>query len=149
MGVHIIPAAATQEIFETVHRATDMGTTGGKIDGAGDLATAQLLVPQDFSSITSIEAEFNCIETAASQHFDFTTLWGAYNGGEAWNVHTETEAGRDIGATVATENLAHDISDLVDVAALAAGDILVVHVAYSAVVVDSNASFRGIRLKYT
>ena len=46
------------------------------------------------------------------------------------------------------ENLAHDVSDLVDAHPLAAGDLLTFYVQYDSTVVASNVYFRGLRLKY-
>ena len=82
-------------------------------------------------------------------HIHIDTYYGAYNGGEAAYVHSEAAPGRDIGATVASENLAHDISDLVNVAALAAGDLLMVQVQHDPTAIDSNIRVKGIRFKYT
>lgn len=149
-GIAASSTPATKEIFACVfHKATNMDESGALVDGAGDRGVAQLLIPQDFTTLTSIEAIFRTVENAASQHVNITTRWGAYNGGEAYDVHMENDVGRDLGATTAAENLNHDISDLVDVAALVAGDILGVAVGYDATVVDSNVAFRGVRFKYT
>lgn len=143
------PVSATREYWSTVHRATDMDDKGGRIDAAAETVAMMLLIPQDFNSLTALEIILIPWETAASMHFDITTYYSAYNGGEAWSIHTEADTARDIGATSSQQHFAHDISDLVDVAALAAGDFLFVYVAYNDTDVDSNAFLRGIRLKYT
>lgn len=144
-----VSSTATKEIFGTVFYMSVPSSIGGSIVGSNDCAAACLLVPQDFTSITAIEAIFVPEETGASMNFLILTRYGAYNGGEALNVHTETADPRNIGATVNYESLAHDISDLIDIAALAVGDLLNVYVEYDAAAIDSKAFFRGIRLKYS
>ena len=114
----------TREIFAVPFDGTDLTVSGHRINAPADNAAVRLLVPQDFTAETSIEIVFRTIGGGASMHFDFTTYWGAYDGGEQYNVHTENAAARDIGATVAGEYNNHDISDLVNVAPLAAGDVL-------------------------
>ncbi len=108
-----------------------------------------MLVTQDFTSLDALEIIFAPRATGASMHFDIRTYYGAYNGGENHNVHAEVDAGRDIGATVQNQNLAHGIADLVDVTALAAGDFLQVYMAYSAVAIASTSYVKGIRCKYS
>ena len=129
--------------------AGTFGTAGVLVDGGTDAATMKMLIPQDFTSITALEIIFRPRETGASMNFVVMTFYGAYNGGEDWNVHTETVDPRDIGATVTDRYLAHSISDLVDVSALAAGDLLAVYVQYDAAAVDSNSDVQTLRLKYT
>lgn len=140
------------EIFATVHFADGgdaaIAQNGILIDAAGEIGYAQILVPQDFSTIIALEVILIPQATGANMHVDVVTEYGAYNGGEAHNVHTETGDSRDIGATVNGENLAHDISDLVDTAALAAGDLLNVKVEYDAAAVATNLIYRGLRLLY-
>jgi len=146
-------AVATQEIFSpalpTAGDEANVELSGVAVDQAGDACFMRVLVPQDFSSITAIEVIFICNETGASMHFNVYTQYGSYSGGEAFNVHTETANARDIGSTTTNEYLNHSISDLVDVAALTAGDVLVVQVSYNATAIDSNALISGLRLKYT
>lgn len=138
---------ATKEIFAAPFYGIAMTGLGADIDGAGDQANMAIIVPQDFTSITALEVIFLPAETGASMNFLIITKYAAYHE-EAYDTHTETADPRNIGATVMNQNLAHDISDLVDVAALAAGDFLFVHVAYDAAVIDSGAYVRGLRLKY-
>ena len=140
---------ATREFFVPIAGGTDIVYQGALINGGADFAVMHLLVPHDFTGITNIEVIFTPTETGASMNFVIQTFYGAYNGGEDWNVHTETADPRDIGATVADQNLAHSISDLVNVAALAVGDLLTVRVAFDAAAVDSNAYVKGLRFKYT
>lgn len=149
------PTGQTQEIFVPAIRSSGSVTEdtsfpqGVPITQAGDIGYVKLIFPQDFTAITNIELIFECIESAASQHVDITTYWGAYNGGESWTVHTEVVDGRDLGATTATYYINHNIADLVNVAAPAVGDILVVRVGYDETNVNSNVCFSGIRLKYS
>jgi len=138
----------TREFFVPIFTGVVVDYRGSLVDGAGDEANMALLVPQDFTAITNLEVILVPQETGADMHFQITTYYGVYNGGEAYNVHTENEI-RDIGATVTDENFAHSIADLVDIAALAAGDLLVVRVRYDATVIDSNAYLKGLRLQYT
>ncbi|MBA7588428.1 hypothetical protein ES708_30486 [subsurface metagenome] len=140
---------ATKEFFVPVFGGTSIVAQGALVDGGGDTALMMLLVPQDFTALTSIEIIFLPKETGASMHFTINTRYGAYNGGEDYNVHGEAEPNRDIEATVADQNLPHSIADLVDLSPMVAGDLLYVSVDYSATVVDSNAWVRGIRLNYT
>lgn len=142
-------AGAAKEIFIPIFGGKDVTARGALIDGAGEHAYLSLLVPQDFTAITSIEIIFNPLGTGEDMRFVVTTYYGAYNGTEDYNVHTETDANRDIGATVTNQNLAHSISDLVDVAALAKGDLLLVDVGYAGFEITSNGYVVGIRLKYS
>lgn len=142
-------AGATKEFFVPVHYASDISAIGGLINEVTEEADALVLVPQDFTSLTSIEVIFQTNAAETNMHIHVTTRYGAYNGGETYVVHTETAAGRDIGATVANHNLAHDISDLVDIAALAAGDLLLVIVKYDATAIATNLYYKGIRFKYS
>lgn len=138
----------TKEFFNPIFGGTDVDWKGAIIDTAGDFGVVSLLVPQDFSSLTSIELIFLPLATGASMNFVVVTRYGAYNGGESASGHTETADPRDIGATVNGQNVAHSISDLVDIAALAAGDLLSVEVYYDVAAIASNGVLRGIRFKY-
>ena len=143
---------ATREIFGLAFYPAGAATQtewGIQINAGGAEGHAMILVPQDFTTITSLEVILQLHATGADMHVDITTYYGAYNGGEQFNVHSETENARDIGATVNGENLAHGISDLVDAAALAAGDILHVELLYDATAVATNLTFKGLRLRYT
>ena len=145
----IASVVATKEIFAFVSSGNPaVGSQGVQIDGVGQYANTFTLIPHDFTSLTSLEVIFRPWGTGASMHFGITTRYGAYNGGEDYNAHTEVVAGRDIGATVNIQYLAHDISDLVDIAALAVGDLLRVNVLYDATAIDSNAFVLGSRLRY-
>ncbi|MBA7579993.1 hypothetical protein ES708_21879 [subsurface metagenome] len=139
----------TKEFFVPVLTGTDLEYLGARVDGPADEGDLALLVPQDFTALTALEVIFHPMETGASMNFVIATYYGAYNGGESYQVHFETEDPRDIGATVTGENLAHSISDLVDLGPLAAGDLLFVRVVYDAAVIDSNSRVAGLRLKYT
>lgn len=139
---------ATQEFFVPAMGGTDPTFLGYFVNGASDNAYMLLIVPQDFTSITDLEVIFLPWGTGASMNFVILTQYGAYVGGESYAVHTETADPRNIGATVIGQHVAHSISDLVDVAALAAGDVLMVKVTYDAAAIASNAYVRGIRLKY-
>lgn len=119
---------------------------GVLVDEVAEYAILILLVPQDFNSITALEVIFLPTATEADMHFQIVTSFGAYDGNENHNAHSETGNARDIGATVNIQNLAYDISDLVT--GLATGDLLQVRVNYDATAVASNAFIRGIRLKY-
>ena len=142
--------APTKEIFIPIFYGSPAITTkGALVDAEGESAKVALLVPQDFTTIIALEVILIPQETGASMHFDIVTLYGAYNGGEAYNAHSETATARDIGATVTDQYFAEDISDLVDTAPLAAGDLLMVEVAFNATVVDSFAYVVGLRLRYT
>ncbi len=140
---------ATKEFFAPCLYHIEADYRGREVNGAGDKSFMRLLVPHDFSSLTSIEAIILPDGTGASMHFQIITEWAAYNGGEDYNVHTETAAARDIGATVINQYVAHDISDLVNVAALAVGDLLIVQINYNATAIVSNARISGIRFRYS
>ena len=141
---------ATKELFApAVGTDSLIQPQGPLVNGVAEKGMMRMLIPQDFTSISAIEVIFSANETAASMHFDITTYYGSKDGGENWNAHSETEAARDIGATVANQNLAHSIADLVDAVAPVAGDVLIVNVAYNATAIDSNAYVSGLRLKYT
>jgi len=148
-----LPAGiGTREFFAAVHYAggtAAIETTGVLIDAAGEFGYAMILVPQDFTSIVGLEVILVPNATGADMHVDVDTFYGAYNGGEAQNVHGETGNARDIGATINNQNLAHDISDLVDTNPLVAGDFLLVKVAYDATAVATNLNYKGLRLKYS
>lgn len=140
---------ATREFFVPIFYGNPVPVRQGVlVDGVGEQAFLELLFPQDFTAITNIEVIFLPLETGASMHFEINTRWGAYNGGENHDVHAEAANNRDIGATITNQNLNHSISDLVDIAAPVAGDLLSVDVLYNATAVDSNAYVRGLRLKY-
>jgi len=145
-----ILTAATKEIFVTPFYSNPVvdDNRGVLVNGAGEFARFKILIPQDFTSLTALEVIFLTTGAGANMHFDITTYYGAYNGGENYNVHTETADARDIGATVANQYKAHSISDLVDIAPLAAGDILYVSVEYDATSIASLAFLVGLRLKY-
>lgn len=144
-----IAAAMTKEFFVPIWGGTNVNYQGALVNGAGDEAYIMLIVPQDFTAITDLEIILCPVETGANMNFIITTYYASYNGGELWSAHTETEDPRDIGATVNLNNLAHSIADLVDIANLVAGDLLVVRVRYNAAVTDSNAYIKGLRLRYT
>lgn len=146
----IAPGAPTKEIFIPAqgNLGALQGPYGVTIDAAGEVAFMRMLIPQDFTSITALEVVFLTSFTGASMHFNITTWYGVYTGGENWAAHTETEVARDIGATVASEYNNHDISDLVDIVALAAGDILIAYIDYNATAIASWANVAGLRLKY-
>jgi len=142
-------AGATKEIFVPCHGGTSglMYETGYFVNGAGDQAWVQILIPADYVSTTSIELIFSPNTTAAAMYCNIITSWGNYNG-EAKNIHTETANNRSLGAVVLNQNKAHDISDLVNVAALAVGDLLSVSLTYNATATATELMLRGIRLKY-
>ncbi len=140
--------APTKEFSVAIYYGTEVASAGALINGGTDSGWAMFLVPQDFNAITSIEVILRPLATGASMHFNISTLYGAYDG-EAYNTRGETAVARDIGATVAGQNLANDISDLVDAAALAAGDWLLVWMQYNATAIVGNAYMYGIRFKYT
>ena len=144
-----IAPLAHKELFVPVTYMKTPQDVGARLTTAGDLASVFLLFPQDFTTITDIELIFTPLETGADMHLTITTYYGAYNGGESYGAHGETESNRDIGATVNNQNLAHSISDLVDDEPPVAGDLLFVLVAYSATAVDSNLSVKGLRLTYS
>ncbi len=140
----------TREFFAVVFQGNDIpGQYGARIDGGGDTCAMMVLIPQDFTSLDALEVIFTPVETGVSMHFNINTYYGAYNGGENHNVHTENDTGGDIGATVANQNLAHSIAHLVDANPIVAGDLLHVRVQYNATAIDSNAWVKGIRLKYS
>ena len=144
-----VGGASTKEFLATVHDGADPSASGALIDSSSDDANIHILVPQDFTSLSNIEVIFLPQETAGSMNFSIGTTYGSYAGGEDFNVHAETDAPRDIGAVTFNQNVAHDISDLVDVAALVAGDFIRVRIIYSVTAVDSNAFVRGVRFKYS
>lgn len=150
-----VPAGPTKEIFALAVGFSFAGATpeqteyGVLINGAGHAAGIWLLFPHDFTTITSIEVILRPRETGGGMHLDFITSYGAYGGGENWNVHGETADAQDIGATTANQYLAHSIATLVDDTPPAAGDLLHVEVLYDATAVDSNAYVMGLRLRYT
>jgi len=155
-GVGGIPAEAdlpggTKEFLAIAapNGALTRTTKGILIDAVADEAVVTFLVPQDFTTLTSVEAIFLPGETGADMHYSITTYWSAYNGGEAWNVHSETAANQDMGATVADQNLALDISGFLDVVAMAAGDVVIVKIIGSTTAIDSNFYFVGVRFKYS
>lgn len=140
------------EIFAFPHYATGgnaaIVSQGVLIDAIGEYAEATILVPPFFEEIVALEIILLPQATGADMHADFGTEYGAYNGGENFNVHGEVVDSRDIGATVTNENLVVDISDLVDTNALVAGDLLTVHVLRDGAAVATNLYFRGARLLY-
>ena len=147
-----MPQKHAGEIFEFPHFASGgdaaILSQGVLINAGGELGEASLLVPQAFEIILAIEVILLPQATGADMKVDIITTYAAHDGGEAYNVHTETADARDIGATVTNQNLAHSISDLVDVAAMVAGDLLTVQVLYDATAVATNLYFRGLRLLY-
>lgn len=150
-ALHSHAAAATKEIFIP---AVPFGNgiydpLGAQVSGGGFGAAMRMLIPADFTSITAISVIFMPRETGANMKLDITTYYAAYTGGEDYNVHTEFANARNIGATTANRYLNHSMSDLVDVAALAAGDFLVVLVGYDATAIDTNVFVQGLRLKYS
>uniref|UniRef100_A0A6M3KFY3 Uncharacterized protein n=2 Tax=viral metagenome TaxID=1070528 RepID=A0A6M3KFY3_9ZZZZ len=138
-----VPNAGLREVFARCQSGVAMEQMGSRVSQAGDYGTTGILIPNLTVSITSVEVIFLPDESAASMHFDYVTYFGNYNG-QAFNIHSETGAARDIGATVANQYKARDITDLCT--GLAAGDILYVRVAYNATAVDSNAHIIGIRI---
>lgn len=144
-------ASVTREFFVMVSNdgSSGLDPRGVPITGVGHRGFCTILIPQDFVILTAIQVIIVPNENAASMHFDIETTYGSYAGGEDFNVHTETADARDIGATITSQNIAHSISDLVNIAALAVGDLLTVKVAYDATDVDSNAFYRGIRFIYS
>ena len=142
-------ADQTRQFFVPVFGGTTVTLEGASVAGGVDEAWMKLLILEDFAAITDIEVVFLPLETGASMNFVITTAWGAYDGGELYNVHTETVDPRNIGATTTNQNLDHSISDMVDIVALAVDDLLSVRVLYDAAVIDSNAKVRGLRIKYT
>ena len=144
-----IAPLAHKELFVPVFYGNSLETRGAKISEAGNEAALAMLIPQDFTATTAIQLILLPLETGASMNVNIATYYGAYNGGEDQDVHKEEPGIRDIGATVSNQNMAHSISDLVDVAALAAGDLLRVVVTFNATAVDSNLIVRGIRLTYS
>lgn len=147
-----MPQPHPGEVFAVPHFASGgnaaIVSQGVLIDAGGELGEAMLLVPPFFEVIIGIEVILLPLATGADMHIDVITTYGAHNGGENYNVHTETGDSRDIGATVTNQNLAHNISDLVDIAAMVAGDLLTVQVLYDAAAVATNLYYRGLRLWY-
>ena len=143
----------TREIYAMAHNTVgeeaNMDNRGVIIDAAPDGAIMRMVLPANFSTITAAEIIFNAGATGADMHCDIVTSWGARTGGEAWNVHTETANARDIGATVNAQYLSHSITDLLDVAAPTAGDIIVILISYDATVVATDLWVSGLRLVYT
>lgn len=138
-----------QELIVDAHNgiAITHGLRGYYLASVGESAYFMVMVPDTVSSITSVEIIFQPALTLANMHFRIRTYFGQYDGGEAWNVHSEDEAGRNIGATVNGRNLAHDITDLCT--GLAAGDFLHVNVGYDATANESAAYPQALRLKWT
>jgi len=146
-----MPSGGTKEFFVPVTGwwggTPDLGLKGALIDGAGKYCSMTILIPQDFTAITSLEVIFLPQATGAGMNVTITTYFGAYAGGEAYNAGSETEADRALGATVTDQNLAHDIADLVT--GLVAGDVLTVTANHRATAVATNSYVRGIRFKYS
>lgn len=143
-------AGATKEIYTPVYGWLTAAVPlwqGVLLDGPGEQAMLMLLVPHDFTAITSLEIILLPQATGANMKVFVQTYFGAYNGGEAYNVGSETEFPRDIGATVDNRNLAHSIADLTT--GLAAGDILTARMGYDVTAVASNVYVRGLRLRYS
>ena len=152
MEERAVPTGATKEIFASVYGYLGGGTVepnqyGVRINSAAEAAYVAMLIPQDFTAITALEVILIPAATGANMKWHFTTYFGAYNGGEAFEAGSEVGAGRDVGATVFVQNIAHDIADLVT--GLAAGDILIVKILYSATAIASNGWAKGLRLKYS
>ena len=147
-----MPQPHPGEVFAVPHFANGgdaaIVSQGVLIDAGGELGEASLLVPPFFEVIVGIEVIVLPQATDTDMHVDIITTYGAHDGGEAFNVHTETADARDIGAVVTNQNLAHNISDLVDVAALVAGDLLTVQLLYDATALATNLYYRGLRLWY-
>ena len=146
-----MPQPHPGEIFHLPHFAgggAAIVSQGVLIDAGGELGEASLLVPPFFGVIVGIEVIVLPLGTDTNMKVDIITTYAAHDGGEAYNVHTETADARDIGATVANQNLAHSISDLVNVAAMVAGDLLTVQLLYDATAVATNLYYRGLRLWY-
>jgi len=144
-----IAPLAHKELYVPWTYGNDLSGIGAKISEAGLEGSVAILIPQDFTAITALELILLPRETGANMHINITTEYGAYNGGEAYNVHSEADTARDIGATVAWENMAHSISDLVDAVPLAAGDLLMVSLTFNATAIDTHLDVRGIRLSYS
>ena len=145
-----MPGAATKEFFVPFFFGNDVTTQyGANIDSAGDKAFVNMLVPQDFTSIDDIEIIFAPKATGANMKVAIYCRYGAYNGGENQNVHDEFEVARDIGATVANQNLAHSIADLVNGGPLAVGDFLQIQILYDITGIASNTYMKGVRFKYS
>lgn len=147
-GIHI----GTKEVFDMVHAAAggDATLAGGGvlINAVDEYGTATILIPHDFTTLVSLEVILRPAATGDDMHCDIQTFYGAYAGGEAHHAHGETADARDIGATIANQNLAHSIADLVDTAPLVAEDLLMVQVQYDATAVATNLYYRGLRLRY-
>ena len=145
-----MPQPHPGEVFAVPHFADGgdaaLGALGILINAAAETGYATILVPPFFEVIIGIEVILLPLATGADMHIDVVTQYGAHNGGENHNVHTETGDSRDIGATVTNQNLTHSISDLVDIAAMVAGDLLTVQVLYDAAAVATNLYYRGLRL---
>ncbi len=152
-AISYVDANVTREIYAMAHNGVgnevDMAVRGVAITAVGGDAFMRLLLPADFSTITAAEVIFMSGATGADMHCDIITYWGSKDGGENYNVHTEVENARDIGATVLNQYLSHSITDLLDVAAPAAGDVIVIRIAYDATAVATNVNVSGVRLKYT
>jgi len=138
----------TKDIFEPVTYSTSWDNLrGAKIVAALDFVVLLMRIPHDFVAIKNLELIFSPISTGASMNFLMRTYYGLV--GEAFNVHTEVQNPRNIGATVAGQNLAHDISDLVNVAPLVAEHLLVIQVQHNATVLAANTHLLGVRLRYS
>lgn len=146
-----MPQPHPGEIFAVPHYAgggAAIVSQGVLIDAGGELGEASLLVPPFFEVVVGIEVIVLPLGTDTNMKVDIITTYAAHDGGENYNVHTETGDSRDIGATVTNQNLAHNISDLVNIAAMVAGDLLTVQVLYDAAAVATNLYYRGLRLWY-
>lgn len=139
------------EIFKVPHYAAGgaaIVSQGVLIDAGGELGEASLLVPPFFEVIIGIEVIVLPLATDTNMKVDIITTYAAFDGGEAYDVHTETANARDIGSVVTNQNLSHNISDLVDVAAMVAGALLTVQLLYDATALATNLYYRGLRLWY-
>ena len=145
------PSAAvpSKEVWGCVYSGNPAPVNSGcTVNLAGEWGEAQIIIPQDFATITDIELILLPLATGASMHVEIMTAWGSKDGAEAYNVHTETGTDRNVGATVANQNLAHDIADLCNIVALSPGDLLRVTLLYNVTAVATNLQYRGVRLKY-
>jgi len=145
-----VTGGMTGEVFVPVYYAgatATMESAGVLIDSVAEKGAAALLVPQNFTTIIAIELILLPQASENNMYVDIITYYGAYDG-EAHNTHGETADARDIGTTTSAQNLAHDISDLIDEGTLAAGDLLSVVLSYDGPVASTNLIYRGIRLRY-
>jgi len=141
----------TRTIFAPAQQKASGATLdwpGALIAAAGKNCFSRIQLPDDFTAVTNLFLILRPQATGASMMFDIVTSWASRVGGEQWNVHTETAAARDVGATVAGEYMSHDIKDLFNVANPINLDLLIVQVSYSAAAIASNAHIQGVRLKY-